>query len=126
MFEKIFAGVMVIAGLLTLTMLYAAVSPEAAVQSFFQETPDGAMASVVVPNWGDPDWLDGRAAHLRRLPRAIAQTRTRRRRRQQGRFHRAHLDARRSLSRRTADRSIIVDSVMVILFVIYLIFGKPT
>ena len=51
MFDKIFVGIMVVSGLLTLTMLYAAVSPVAASQSFFQETPEGAMASIVVPNW---------------------------------------------------------------------------
>jgi hypothetical protein len=52
MFNKIIAGIMIVSGLLTLTMLYAAFAPTAAVQSAFGETPQGAMASVVVPNWG--------------------------------------------------------------------------
>lgn len=52
MLNKIVAGVMLISGLLTLTMLYAAVSPAAAVQQMFQETPTGAMEAVVAPNWG--------------------------------------------------------------------------
>lgn len=125
MFEKIFAGVMVVAGLLTLTMLYAAVSPEAAVQSFFQETPDGAMASVVVPNWGILIGLMGAlliygAFHTpsRKLALVVA-----------GASKVAFI----TLILMQGDRylaglqtAIIVDSVMVILFVIYLIFGKPT
>ena len=52
MFNKIIVAVMIISGLLTLTMLYAAFAPAAAIQSMFQETPDGAMAAVVVLNWG--------------------------------------------------------------------------
>lgn len=52
MLNKIFAGIMIVSGLLTLTMLYAAFSPAAAVQAFFGETPEGAFASVIVPNWG--------------------------------------------------------------------------
>ena len=52
MLNKVFAGIMVVSGLLTLTMLYAAFAPAAAVQQFFGETPEGAFASVIVPNWG--------------------------------------------------------------------------
>lgn len=52
MFNKIIVAIMIVSGLLTLTMLYAAFAPTAAVQSMFQETPEGAMAAVVVPNWG--------------------------------------------------------------------------
>jgi len=50
--NKIVVAIMLISGALTLTMLYAAIAPQAAVQSMFQETPEGAMASVIVPNWG--------------------------------------------------------------------------
>lgn len=124
MFEKIFAGVMVVAGLLTLTMLYAAVSPEAAVQSFFRETPDGAMASIVVPNWGILIGLMGAlliygAFHppSRKLALVVA-----------GASKIAFI----ALILMQGDRylaslqtAVIVDSVMVVLFVIYLIFGKP-
>lgn len=52
MLNKVVAGVMILSGLLTLTMLYAAVSPGAAVQQFFGETPEGALKQIVVPNWG--------------------------------------------------------------------------
>jgi hypothetical protein len=50
--NRIIAGVMVFSGLLTLTMLYAAVAPGPAAQQMFQEDVNGAMASIVVPNWG--------------------------------------------------------------------------
>jgi hypothetical protein len=124
MFEKIFAGVMVVAGLLTLTMLYAVVSPEAAIQSYFQETPEGSMASVIVPNWGILIGLMGAlllygAFHTssRKLALVVA-----------GASKIAFI----ALIVMQGDRylaglqnAVIVDSVMVVLFVIYLIFGKP-
>jgi hypothetical protein len=43
---------MVVSGVLTLTMLYAAIAPEAALQSTFGQTLSGPVASVVVRNWG--------------------------------------------------------------------------
>jgi len=52
MLNKAIVVVMVVSGLLTLTMLYAAISPVAASQSMFQETPEGAMGAIVVRNWG--------------------------------------------------------------------------
>ena len=44
--------VMLIAGLLTSTMLYAAIAPEAALQSTFGESLTGPVAEIVVRNWG--------------------------------------------------------------------------
>ena len=41
-----------IAGLLTLTMVYAAFAPEAAVRGTFGESLQGPVADVVVRNWG--------------------------------------------------------------------------
>lgn len=125
MLNKIFAGVMVVAGLLTLTMLYAAFSPAAAVQSFFGETPEGAMATIVVPNWGILIGLMGALliygafhAPSRKLALVIA-----------GASKVAFI----ALILMQGDRylaglqtAVIVDSVMVVLFVIYLIFGRPT
>lgn len=124
MLNKIFAGVMVIAGLLTLTMLYATVSPIAASQSFFGEAPEGAMATIVVPNWGVLIGLMGALliygafhAPSRKLALVVA-----------GASKIAFI----ALILMQGDRylaglqtAIIVDSVMVILFAIYLIFGKP-
>jgi hypothetical protein len=44
--------IMVVSGALTCTMFYAAVAPEAALQSNFGESLDGAAAQIVVRNWG--------------------------------------------------------------------------
>jgi hypothetical protein len=44
--------VMLVSGGLTTTMLYAAVAPQAALQSTFGETLSGPVAEVVVRNWG--------------------------------------------------------------------------
>jgi hypothetical protein len=44
--------IMLASGVLTATMLYAAVAPEAALLSTFGETLDGPLAGIVVRNWG--------------------------------------------------------------------------
>ena len=43
---------MIASGVLTLTMIYAAIAPEAALQSSFGETLTGPVSSVIVRNWG--------------------------------------------------------------------------
>jgi hypothetical protein len=44
--------VMIVSGLLTLTMIYAAVAPRAALRANFGETLEGPLAEIVVRNWG--------------------------------------------------------------------------
>lgn len=44
--------IMVISGVLTSTMVYAALAPEAALQSNFGETLDEPLARMIVRNWG--------------------------------------------------------------------------
>ena len=44
--------VMLVCGALTLTMLYAAIDPQAALTSNFGETLEGPVAEIVVRNWG--------------------------------------------------------------------------
>ena len=44
--------IMLVAGALTCTMVYAAIAPQAALLSTFGETLDGPLADVVVRNWG--------------------------------------------------------------------------
>jgi len=44
--------IMLLSGALTSTMLYAAIAPDAALQSTFGESLDGPVADVVVRNWG--------------------------------------------------------------------------
>ena len=43
---------MIVSGLLTCTMLYAAIAPEAALMSTFGESISGPIAEIVVRNWG--------------------------------------------------------------------------
>ena len=44
--------VMMVSGVLTCTMVYAAIAPEAALRSNFGESLTGPVANVVVRNWG--------------------------------------------------------------------------
>jgi len=44
--------IMITSGVLTTTMVYAAVAPEAALQSTFGESVSGPVANIVVRNWG--------------------------------------------------------------------------
>jgi nucleoside recognition membrane protein YjiH len=44
--------IMLVSGVLTMTMLYAAIAPQAMLRSSFGETLDGPLAEVVVRNWG--------------------------------------------------------------------------
>jgi len=44
--------IMLVSGVLTCTMVYAAIAPQAALQSTFGETLDGPLAEIVVRNWG--------------------------------------------------------------------------
>jgi hypothetical protein len=124
MLNKIFSGVMVVSGLLTLTMLYAVFAPAAAVQSFFGETPEGAFASIIVPNWGVLIGLMGALLiygafkpSARKLALVVAGT-------SKVAFVSLILaQGDRYLS--TLGTAVIVDSVMIVLFVAYVIFGKP-
>ncbi len=44
--------VMLIAGLLTCSMFYTAIAPEAALRGTFGQTLDGPLAQIIVRNWG--------------------------------------------------------------------------
>jgi len=44
--------IMVLSGVLTMTMVYAALAPEAALRSTFGESVSGPVADIVVRNWG--------------------------------------------------------------------------
>jgi hypothetical protein len=45
-------GIMVVSGVLTCSMIYMAIAPQAAMQSTFGETLEGPLAEVIVRNWG--------------------------------------------------------------------------
>ena len=44
--------IMLVSGVLTLTMLEAAIAPDAAMRTTFGDAPDGVLAEIVVRNWG--------------------------------------------------------------------------
>jgi hypothetical protein len=44
--------IMLLSGVLTCTMLYAAIAPQDALQSTFGDTLQGPLAEIVVRNWG--------------------------------------------------------------------------
>jgi hypothetical protein len=52
MIARYIKPIMLVSGLLTLTMLYAAIAPQAALASTFGATLEGPAAEVVVRNWG--------------------------------------------------------------------------
>jgi hypothetical protein len=124
MINKVFAGVMVASGLLTMTMLYAAISPLNAMTAFFGERLGTPAAAVVVANWGILIALMGAlliygALHppSRKLALVVA-----------GASKIAFI----WLVLAQGDRylaglgtAVIIDSVMVVLFAAYIIFGKP-
>ena len=124
MLNKVFAGLMIVSGLLTLTMLYAAFAPAAAIERFFGETPDGAFASVIVPNWGILIGLMGALLiygafkpSSRKLALVVAGA---------SKVAFAGLilaQGERYMSGLGA--AVIVDCVMVALFAAYIAFGKP-
>ncbi len=51
--------IMLVSGALTCTMVYAAIAPQAMLQSTFGETLDGPLADLVVRNWGALIFLVG-------------------------------------------------------------------
>ncbi len=44
--------IMIVSGLLTCTMVYAVIAPQAMLQSTFGETLEGPLALLIVRNWG--------------------------------------------------------------------------
>jgi len=43
--------ILLVSGVLTCTMIYAAIAPQAALQSMFGETAEGVVAEIIVRNW---------------------------------------------------------------------------
>ncbi len=124
MLGKTIPAIMMVSGLLTLTMLYAAIAPAAAVQQMFQETPQQAMAAIVVPNWGVLIGLMGALLIFgafnpgsRRLALAVA-----------GASKLAFIGLVLAQGERYlagVGLAVAIDSVMVVLFAVFLFLTKP-
>jgi hypothetical protein len=50
--EAVIKTIMVVSGVMTFSMVYAAIAPEAALRSMFGETLTGPVAEIVVRTWG--------------------------------------------------------------------------
>ncbi len=50
--NKIIKYVLLLSGVFTLTMLYAAIAPEKALESFFGDTLSGNLSLLITRNWG--------------------------------------------------------------------------
>ena len=113
--------VMLASGVLTCTMFYALVAPDASLQSNFGQSIDGPVAQIVVRNWGALIGLMGLlliygAFHepARRIALVLAGT-------SKVAFIVLVLSFGREVLRYQVGVSVAVDSMMVVLFVAYLV-----
>ena len=112
--------IMLVSGVLTCTMIYAAVAPQAALQSMFGDALEGPLAEIVVRNWGALIAIVGGMLiygafqpHVRRLVLIVAGL-------SKVAFVALILTYGRQYLGAQAGVSIAVDLVMVLLFILYL------
>jgi len=125
-FVRYFKWVMIVSGLLTSTMFYAAVSPIAAQRSMFGEVLDGAVAEIVVRNWGVLIGFIGLMLIYgafneanRRLVLFVAAA-------SKVTFISLVLLFGQQFVRSQLGTSVLVDSIIVVLFVVYLVATRKT
>lgn len=113
--------VMLVSGLLTCTMFYVAVAPDTALRSNFGATIDGPIAQIVVRNWGVLIGLMGVllicgafSAPLRRTALLVAGA-------SKVAFIALVLSLGQQFLQFQVGMSVAIDSIMVVLFVIYLV-----
>jgi hypothetical protein len=116
--------VMLLSGALTCTMVYAAVAPQAALRSTFGETLEGPLAEIVVRNWGALIALVGAmliygAFNPRSRPLILAVASI-----SKLTFIALVLVHGRQYLGRQAGVAVAIDSLMVVLFVIYLLAAR--
>jgi len=120
-FVRHFKWVMLVAGLLTSTMFYAAFAPVPMQQSTFGDFVDGPVAEIVVRNWGVLIGLVGLMliygafdVASRRLVLLVAAA-------SKVAFISLVLAFGQQMLDNQVGTSVIVDSIMVVLFVVYLV-----
>ena len=59
MLSRSIKWIMIVSGVLTCTMVYAVIAPQAMLQSTFGETLEGPLALLIVRNWGALIFLVG-------------------------------------------------------------------
>ncbi|MGZ8559265.1 MAG: hypothetical protein ACXWWC_13065 [Chitinophagaceae bacterium] len=121
-----FKWVMLISGLLTCTMFFALFSPQASFRSNFGETIEGPVADIVVRNWGALIGLIGIMLiygafyiPVRRFSLVIAGI-------SKIIFISLVLSSRKSYFGLGAGTAVIADSVMVVLYAVYLLFSRTS
>jgi hypothetical protein len=117
--------IMLVSGLLTFTMVYAAIAPHEALRSSFGESLDGAVADIVVRNWGALIALVGAmlvygayAPHVRVLVLSVAAI-------SKVVFIGLVLSYGARFLSYQAGVAVVVDGVMVAVFGLYLAIGRP-
>ena len=117
--------IMLVSGALTCTMVYAVIAPQAMLQSTFGETLEGPLADLVVRNWGALIFLVGAMliygafnASVRPLVLLVAAA-------SKVVFIALVLSNGRRYLQTQAGISIAVDSVMVLIFLAYLLTRRP-
>lgn len=118
--------VMLIAGLLTCTMFYAAIAPEAALRSNFGQSIEGPVAQIVVRNWGALIGLMGLLliyGAFREQARSVALVMA-------GASKVVFIALVLSMGQQflsfPVGVAVAVDTVMVVLFATYLLAGRPS
>lgn len=116
--------IMLVSGVLTCTMVYAAIAPQAALQGSFGETLEGPLADIIVRNWGALTALIGAMLIYgaydppgRRLILAVAGT-------SKLVFIGLVLSLGQQYLGQQVAISVAVDSVMVLLFAAYLVGSR--
>ena len=115
---------MVVSGALTCTMVYAAIAPEAALASTFGQTLEGPVAAVVVRNWGALIALVGTmliygAFHPPSRPLALVVAGA-----SKLIFIALVLSQGELFLSYQAGQAVVIDSVMIVLFALYLIASR--
>lgn len=116
--------IMLVSGVLTATMVQAAISPDAALQSNFGETINGPLAHLVVRNWGALIGLVGAmliygAFHLAQRPLVLTVAAA-----SKAVFIALVLSEGTRYLTHQAGIAIAIDSVMVALFAWYLVAAR--
>src|SRR6185503_17511170 len=124
-FVSNFKWVMLIAGLLTCTMFMGLISPEASVKSNFGDELEGSAFEIIVRNWAALIGLMGImliygafVPAVRRFALVMAGI-------SKIIFIILVLSSGESYMEFGAGLAVIIDSVMIVLFVVYLLFSRP-
>jgi len=125
-FVSKFKWVMLLSGLLTCTMLLALISPQTSLKSNFGETMEGPLAEIIVRNWGALIGLMGImliygafVARVRQFALVIAGT-------SKAIFIILILSLGNQYRGFGAGTAIIVDSIMIVLFIAYLLLSRSS